>query len=210
MGRSLGIEAQREAVTRFAQHGCVLATYTEVESGRRSDRPELAKALAMCRETGARLLIGKLDRLARDVHFISGLMKSDVRFVAADMPDADPFRLHIEAAIGEEEARKISQRTRAALLAAKARGVKLGGFRGRHFTFEEAAFGNARKTAKSLARARVLAPVLSELTVSGRTSLRALAAALNDRGVPAPRGGRWQATQVARVLARATTSTAAI
>ena len=127
----LGLEAQDAAIARLIGNCNIIATFTEIESGRRCDRPQLAAAIAKCRETNARPVIGKLDRLARDVHVIAGLMKSDVKFVTADMPDADPFRLHIEAAIAEEEARKISARTCAALAAAKARGVKLGGYRSR-------------------------------------------------------------------------------
>ena len=127
-------------------------------------------------------------------------MKSDVKFVACDMPDADPFRLHIEAAIAEEEARKISARTRAALEAAKARGVVPGGFRGRLLTTEERAKGNALKTSKALARAASLAPILDELRATGVVALRALADGLNTRGIVAPRGGSWQPVQVKRLL----------
>jgi DNA invertase Pin-like site-specific DNA recombinase len=106
-GRSgLGREAQEEAVRRFLGTTAPLATFTEIESGKNPDRPQLAAALDHCRRTGARLLIAKLDRLARDVAFIATLMKSDVKFTVADMPDADPFRLHIEASNAEEEARR--------------------------------------------------------------------------------------------------------
>jgi DNA invertase Pin-like site-specific DNA recombinase len=171
-----------------------------MESGKRCDRPQLAAAIAKCRETKARLVIGKLDRLARDVHVIAGLMKSDVKFVAADMPDADPFRLHIEAAIAEEEARKISARTCAALAAAKARGVKLGGFRGRRFTKEEAARGNATRSSRATNHAKCIAPIIGELRAAGMLTLRKLASGLNARGITTPRGGEWQATTVARVL----------
>jgi len=197
----LGLEAQQEAINRLIGAGQVIAAFVEVESGRNDARPQLAAALAKCRETGARLAIGKLDRLARDVHFISGLMKSDVKFTAADMPDADPFRLHIEAAIAEEEARKISARTKAALKAAKARGVKLGGDRGRRFSTDEAARGNAAKSAKARAFAASIVHIIDELRCEGVTSLKALAAALNARSIPTPRGiGHWQPTQVQRVL----------
>lgn len=133
----LGLEAQQEAVSLFARgDDAIIATLVEIESGRNSERPQLAAALRQCRQFGATLLIAKLDRLARDVAFVATLMKSDVRFIAADMPEADPFRLHIESAIAEEESRKISARTKAALAAAKARGVKLGGFRGRGLNAE--------------------------------------------------------------------------
>lgn len=197
----LGLEAQQEAITRLVGDGDIIAAFVEVESGKRCDRPQLAAALAKCRETGARLAIGKLDRLARDVHFVAGLMKSDVTFVVADMPTADAFRLHIEAAVAEDEARKIGARTKAALAAAKARGVKLGGDRGRRFSPVEAARGNASKTAKARQYASSIAPVIADLRAQGVTSLKSIAAALNARAVATPRGaGQWQPTQVQRVL----------
>ena len=143
-GRSgLGIEAQREAVARFLNGGTwtLLAELVETESGKNADRPQLRAAIAHCRKTGATLLIAKLDRLARNVAFISTLMEQGVPFVACDMPTATPFMLHIYAAMAEEEARAISQRTKLALAAAKARGKKLGGWRG----------GPARDTAMATA-----------------------------------------------------------
>lgn len=131
-GRSgLGLEAQRASVASFLREGDrVISEFTEVESGRHDNRPQMAAALTACRAHKATLLIAKLDRLSRSVEFIARLMNGDVPFVACDMPHADPFRLHIEAAIAEEERRKISIRIREALAAAKARGVKLGGYRG--------------------------------------------------------------------------------
>lgn len=197
----LGLEAQQEAVRRFlGADDRVVGAYTEVESGRSQDRPQLRAAMDACRVLGARLLIAKLDRLARDVAFIATLMKSDIKFTAADMPDADPFRLHIEAAIAEEEARKISARTRAALAAAKARGVVLGGFRGRYLTEVERTAGVAVRKTAARVRAQSLAPVLAEIKVAGAATLAAMAHALNQRGVAAPRGGVWQATQVKRLI----------
>jgi DNA invertase Pin-like site-specific DNA recombinase len=197
----LGLEAQQDAVSRFLRPGDTLvATFVEVESGRECQRPQLAAAIEKCRTLRAKLLIAKLDRLARDVAFIATLMKSDVKFIACDMPDADPFRLHIEAAIAEEEARKISARTRAALEAAKARGVVLGGFRGRQLTDADRAKGNALKAVKARARASSLAPILDELRATGVVTLRALADGLNARGIVAPRGGAWQAAQVKRLV----------
>lgn len=195
------MDAQREAVRRFLRDGDrVVAEFVEVESGRNDDRPELAAAMAACRHQGARLLIAKLDRLARDVHFISGLMKSDVKFAAADMPDADPFRLHIEAALAEEEARRISARTKAALAAAKARGVVLGGFRGFVPGEAERARGRAVRTADARRRGAMIAPLIEEARAAGAGSLREVAAALNARGVRTARGGEWSATQVSRVI----------
>jgi len=123
----LGMDAQREAVRRYVQnHGHILAEYVEVESGKKSDRPQLTAALAECRKNRATLVIAKLDRLARNVHSISGLMNSDVEFVAVDMPTANRLTIHILAAVAEHEREMISERTKAALAAAKARGVKLG------------------------------------------------------------------------------------
>lgn len=198
----LGLEAQAAAISRHVGTGRLLRTFTEVESGKRCDRPELEKALRLCRETGATLIVAKLDRLARDVALISALMKSDVRFIACDRPDADPFRLHIEAAIAEEEARKISERTKAALAAAKARGTKLGGYRGFTPTNECRERAAAARTAKANTRATAILPLIDELRDAGITSTCGLAAALNARGITTMRGGKWQAVQIARVLAR--------
>jgi DNA invertase Pin-like site-specific DNA recombinase len=124
----VGLEAQRAAIAAFLQPGDRLLTppFTEVESGKNSERPQIRTAMERCRKTGATLLIARLDRLARNVRFISGLMEEGVPFVACDMPTATPFMLHIYAAVAEEEARAISRRTKAALAAAKARGVKAG------------------------------------------------------------------------------------
>lgn len=121
----LGLEAQRGAAATFiaATGGTIIQEYTEVESGKRSDRPQLLLALVACRKLGATLLIAKLDRLARNVHFISGLLESNVGFTAIDMPNADRFMLHVYAAMAEEEGRRISERTRAALASAKSRGI---------------------------------------------------------------------------------------
>ena len=124
----LGLEAQRKAVANFVhvKGWEVGSEYTEIESGRRNDRPQLALAIADAKKHKAKLVIAKLDRLARNVHFVSGLMETNVDFVAVDMPTADRFMLHVYAAMAEEEGRRISQRTKAALAAAKARGIKLG------------------------------------------------------------------------------------
>ncbi|WP_245183172.1 MULTISPECIES: recombinase family protein [unclassified Haematospirillum] len=206
----LGLEAQQEAVRRFLRDGdtTIKPPFVEVESGRKTDqdRPQLRAAMEACRKTGATLLIAKLDRLARDVAFIATLMKSDVRFVACDMPEADPFRLHIEAAIAEEEARKISQRTKAALAAAKARGVKLGGYRGYELTEDQRGRGLERsaevRASGANQRAVSLLPIISTIRAEGITSMGGIAKALNDRNVPTPAGGQWHPMSVSRLLRR--------
>jgi DNA invertase Pin-like site-specific DNA recombinase len=206
-GRSgLGLEAQQEAITRFLKPGDRLVgdPFVEIESGKRPDRPQLRAALDYARQRGATLLIAKLDRLARNVAFVANLMEARIPFVAADMPEADPFRLHIEAAINEDEARKISTRTKAALAAAKARGVKLGGYRGgpvpeiRHH--QEAGATAARAKAEAFAEA--LRPVIEELQEAGFCSLRQIGAELNRRGTPTARGGQWGPPAVRNLLRR--------
>ena len=154
-GRSgLGLAAQQSAVQAYADgRGNVIAEYTEVETGKKADRPKLAEALAHARKARAKLVIAKLDRLGRNVAFISGLMESGVPFDCADRPGADPFRLHIEAAIAEEEARKIGQRTREALRAAKRRGVLLGASRPECRNLTDKARRRGAKATQAMARA---------------------------------------------------------
>ena len=203
-GRSgLGLEAQRAAVEAHvaAMRGTVAAEFLEVESGRRKDRPQLAAALADCRARRAVLVIAKLDRLARNVHFVSGLMESGVEFIAADMPTVNRLTVHILAAVAEEEARMISARTKAALAAAKARGVKLGN---PHLLARcPVLAGRARDAQQAEARRRTatVLPYLEQARLAGATTLWQLADALMKRGVPAPRGGqRWHPAQIRRVL----------
>lgn len=205
-GRSgLGLEAQREAVRAFLNGGIweLACEFTEVESGAKSDRPELAKALAACRLHHATLVIAKLDRLARDAHFLLGLQKAGVDFVAADMPNANRLTVGIMAMVAEEERRAISARTKAALAAAKARGTKLGG---RPENLKNAAAGRERaaetRTAKAQSRAADLAPIVDEIRVAGIASAAGLAKELNRRGIPTARGGEWQTTQAQRLLAQ--------
>ena len=207
----LGLEAQREAVAGYLNGGSwrLAAEFVEVESGRKNDRPELAKALAACRRIGATLIIAKLDRLARNVAFVSNLMESGVEFVAVDFPTANRLSIHILAAVAEHEREAISQRTRAALAAAKARGVKLGG--PAHLTAEQRAAGRevakAVRATKAAARAADLLPVIEEIRAGGITSATGIAKVLNERGVPPPSGrGRWQNVTVQRVLARTATA----
>jgi len=195
-GRSgLGLEAQREAVRGYVAQraGTVLDEFTEVETGKRSDRPELAAALETCRRHKATLVIAKLDRLARNMAFVANLMEGRADFVAADMPHADKFTIHIFAALAEEEGRRISQRTKAALAAAKARGVRLGA---------TGALLAERYRAGAKAQAAELAPLVIELRRSGVTTVRGLAAALNARAIPTAGGGPWRAGTVHRLLQR--------
>lgn len=210
-GRSgLGLEAQREVVARHVASvgGKLVAEFKEVESGRKNDRPELAAALAACRRHRAVLVIAKLDRLARNVHFISGLMESGVEFIAADAPDKDRFMLHVRAAFAEEEAHKISERTKAALAAARARGVKLGGLRRdanslRPYAKQGGVASGVARREKAADYAAELAPIIAELDPNGALSLGKLANALTERKVPRPRGGTvWSTAQVHRLKAR--------
>jgi DNA invertase Pin-like site-specific DNA recombinase len=191
----LGRDAQVKAVEDYLNGGDweLVGTFEEVESGKKSDRPELAKALAACKRHKATLVIAKLDRLARNVHFISGLMETRVKFVACDMPEATPFMLHIYAAVAEQEARAISARTKAALAAAKERGVQLGR------TGAEILAPKFRAEAK--ARAERLAPIIRELQRDGH-SMRAIAGELDRRKVPTPRGGAWHPQLVKRIVER--------
>ena len=181
----------------------MLATYTDIESGKVDDRPQLVAAIAAAKAANARLVVATLDRLSRDLHFISGLMKTGVDFVAADMPGASTFELHIRAAIAQEERRKISERTRHALAAAKARGTKLGGFRGTNPTDESREAASQVRTSNADAFAEKVRPAIDALHTEGVTSLKGIAAALNAKGVMTRRGGAWSATQVARILDRA-------
>jgi DNA invertase Pin-like site-specific DNA recombinase len=200
-GRSgLGIEAQKQAVARHLSGLRPLSEFTEVESGRRTDRPKLIEALAACRVHKAMLVIAKLDRLARNVAFVSSLMEAGVEFEAVDFPQANRLTIHILAAVAEHEARMTSERTRAALAAAKARGTILGGFRGRAGTSADLAKARATRTAKATQRAIDLAPTIESLRSNGARSLRAIAAGLNAVGIAAPRGGGWSAAQVRKAL----------
>jgi DNA invertase Pin-like site-specific DNA recombinase len=207
-GRSgLGLEAQQSAVRAHLNGGrwTLIAEITEIETGKRADRPKLAEALKLCRAHGATLIIAKLDRLARNVAFISTLMESGVDFEAVDFPQANRLTIHIMAAVAEHEAKAISERTKAALAAAKQRGVKLGGATRNHkpFTADTGALGPRAMADRAQRRAADLAPVVAELRASGITTQHAIAAALNERGIPTARGsGQWQATQVSRLLAR--------
>jgi len=195
----LGREAQQHAIISFLRPGDqLLATYEEVESGSDSDRPELAKAIRQASLTGSTLLVAKLDRLSRAVAFIAKLMESKVEFVACDQPSATPLTIHIYAAMAEHERKAISQRTKEALQAAKARGTKLGGFRG---VKVNPALGTAAKQRKAQSFNASIGQAIAELQSQGVTGLSELARRLNAMTIGTSRGGEWKASQVARVLA---------
>jgi len=200
----LGLEAQREAVAGYLNGGNweLVQEVLEIESGKRNDRPELARALSLCRIHGAKLLVAKLDRLARNVAFISALMEAGVDFEAVDLPQANKLTVHIMAAMAEHEAGAISARTKAALAAAKARGTKLGGYRWEIQTV--ASKGNTEsikvRAAKASKRVTDLLPMIGDLKAGGAVSLHQIAAGLNKRGIKTARGGDWSAVQVQRVL----------
>ena len=196
----LGLDAQRQTVSQYLAGSTrtILAEFVEVETGKGANaldrRPELRRALELCKRSGATLLIAKLDRLARNVHFISGLMESKVKFVACDLPEANQLTLHVMAAFAEHEARRISERTRDALAAAKARGVVLGATGPTNLK---------RHTQQRQDAARAfsdrLMPVLNGFMSQG-LSRRAMVLQLNDLGITAPRGGAWSLGQVQRAI----------
>src|SRR3954471_20675515 len=204
-GRSgLGLAAQREAVRVFlAGRGWPpAAEFVEVESGRRNDRPELAKALDACRLYRATLVIAKLDRLSRNASFLLSLRDAGVEFVACDMPEANRLTVGIMALMAEHEAEMVSKLTKDALAAAKARGQRLGGFRGYVPSETNRAQAARARTAMARERASQVLPLVQEIRAAGITSLAGIARELSRRSVPTPRGaGAWQAVQVARVLA---------
>lgn len=206
-GRSgLGLDAQREAVRSYLNGGAwsLVAEVTEVESGKRNDRPKLAEALRLCRLHKATLIIAKLDRLARNVAFVSSLMESGVEFTAVDFPQANRLTVHILAAVAEHEAKAISDRTKSALAAAKARGVVLGGDRGNLAAVRERGLVESARVrqAKATGRAQDLGGIIAAIRAEGAVSLRDIAEGLNHRGIPTARGGAWAAVQVSRVLSK--------
>lgn len=188
----LGLEAQRKAIEHLLG-GQPYEEFIEVESGKKSKRPQLEAAIAYCRKHKTKLVIAKLDRLARNVHFISGLMETGIDFIAADMPNADRFMLHVYAAMAEEEGRRISERTKAALAAAKDRGVKLG------------------KNGKILAKqnrvdaiefAKRIEKQFPKLDITLDMDLQTIACILNDAEIKTRNGGIWYKSTVARLLKR--------
>jgi DNA invertase Pin-like site-specific DNA recombinase len=207
--QSLGIEAQREAVTRFLNGGdwTLVGEFEEHESGKNDARPALARAIDQCRRSGARLVVAKLDRLSRDVHFITGLQKSGVSFVCADMPEMDEFTAHIFAAMAQRERKLISSRTREGLLALKGRGVTK---KGKEVRLGNPKNGTVEQTLKANAGAKRKADTYAETVIGeirkwqakGITTYKDLADMLTGK-IKTPRGAdRWQATQVKRIVER--------
>lgn len=208
-GRSgLGIEAQQLAVQQFcADRGChVVGSFVEVESGKLDSRPQLARALHMARVTNATLIVAKLDRLSRNVAFLARLQDSGVKFIAADMPEANELTIHIMAAVAQAERKAISQRTVEALRARKARGLPLGNPNGAE-ALRRAGKGNrAAIEAVSMAakqRSRDLKPLIEEIVLDGASTYREVAEGLNDRGIVTARGGVWYPASARTVMARA-------
>ena len=207
-GRSgLGLDAQTTAIEAFAAREAltIVATFTEVETGKGADaldrRPQLAAAISLALGEGCAIAVAKLDRLSRNVHFISGLMARRVPFVAADLGlDTDPFLLHLYAALAEKERALISQRTKAALARLRASGRALGN----NTNLREAQLAGAAVNKRSADLfAKSILPIVWELRDTRRSTLASIAMELNRRGIKAPRGGSWHASQVGRVVARA-------
>jgi DNA invertase Pin-like site-specific DNA recombinase len=206
----LGLEAQRASVEAFCKtRGCEpLAEYIEVESGRKSNRPELIKALHHAKVTGATLVIAKLNRLSRNAAFLMNLQEAKVKFICVDMPDANELTVGIMALVAQQEAIDTSIRTKEALQAAKARGTKLGNPNGAK------AFGDSRDKAASALRsslkrkadnrAKDIMPIITAIQADGMNTYRAIADALNERGIMTARGGQWYATTVKNMVERLT------
>ena len=190
----LGLDAQKKSVADYLNggHWKILAEFVEIESGKRNDRPELQRALALAKQTGATLILAKMDRLGRRASYVLNLLdNSGVRFVFVEMPHASKLEIGIRAVVAEEEGRAISERTKAALAAAKRRGVKLGTYA------RELARQNKAAAAE---HARKLAPIVAEIRAGGAQTIRAVAGELNRRGVPSARGARWHVPAVFRLL----------
>lgn len=196
----LGLAAQKKAVADFLNGGSwkLIGEFVETESGKHADRPELLKALALCKRERATLVIAKLDRLSRNVAFLATLLDRGIDFVACDNPHANKLTVHILAAVAQHEREQIADRTKRALAAAKSKGTKLGNPRLAEFR------GKAHAANKAAARrfAENTAPVMREIRASGITSNRGIARALTARGIATARGGQWTAVQVGDILRR--------
>ena len=201
-GRSgLGLEAQQKAVLDYLNGGSweLIGEFTEVESGKRADRKELAADLKACKKSGATLVVAKLDRLARNLGFVVALMESGVEFICCDMPQANKFTIQILAAVAENERDNISVRTKAGLAAAKARGVVLGN----PDIANIQKLGGAATKAKAVQHAENIMPVINQIMEAGIVSYRGIAKALEARGLKTAKGGDWGPQQVKNIIARA-------
>lgn len=200
-GRSgLGLEAQQATVRQYLQahHGVELASYTEVESGKLDARPQLEAALLRCRQTRATLLVAKLDRLSRNAAFLMNLRDSGVRFEALDIPGANTMTVGVMALVAQQEREYIAERTKAALAVRRARGLPLGNPRDLSaYRATAAAKGSATLKAQALERAKLVAEPIADAIKAGHTSLRQIAAYLNEQQITTPRGREWTATAVA-------------
>ncbi len=203
--QGLGMEAQHESVASFIDStgGELIEEYTEVKSGKRNDRPELEKALRKCKLTGFTLLIAKLDRLSRNASFLLSIRDSNIKFVAADMPEANNLTIGLMACLAEYESELISKRTKAALKVAKSRGTVLGNPRLDEVRSTDVTAAQTARLEKARERNREILEVISEIQkdTNDKLSLRAIANRLNAAGYTTARGKEWQATSVNRVLA---------
>lgn len=209
----LGLEAQRTAVANYLNGGDweLSAEVVEVESGKNDKRPKLAEAINLCKAYNATLVVAKMDRLARDAHFLLGLQKAGVEFVAADNPQANTLTVGILALVAQQEREATSKRTKDALAAAKAQGKVLGAydkddktkFIGRKGTAEDVAKAREARSQKATQKAENLQFVFDRINPDGSMSMSAMARVLNDEGIPTPSGrGQWQAVTVSRVMKR--------
>lgn len=205
-GRSgLGLEAQQEMVRNFIRQngGEIVAEYQEVESGKDDERPQFIKAMRHAHVVGGKLLVGKLDRLSRDLHFITSLQKSHVDFIVADMPNCDSFTINIYGALAQREREMISERTKAGLAAAKVRGIKLG--KPENLTSEISSVGRSlgrqQQAANADRFAAMVRPRIEELQQKGQ-SLRAIATTLESEHFKTARGGKWTASSVRNLMLR--------
>lgn len=204
----LGLDAQRTAVEALCQQRgmqLIAPPFEEIESGNRADRPELLKALERCKVTGATLVVAKLDRLSRNVAFLATLQDSGVKFIAADMPEANELTVHILAAVAQAERKAISRRTTEALAAAKARGTKLGNPNGAaalRRSGNASPLGIAAIQRKADEHALRLRPIVDQIRKEGHASLPSIAAALNREGILTPRGRQWHPSSVSNLLCR--------
>jgi DNA invertase Pin-like site-specific DNA recombinase len=201
-GRSgLGLDAQKTAVEAFLNRsgGVLRAAFTEVQSGKDDDRPQLSAALKLCRLTNSTLLIAKLDRLSRNVAFLAALQQAGTKFVACDLPEANELVVHILAAVAQAERKAISERTKAALAAAKARGIRLGNPRLKPGTRASAAIASTARSKRASDRAKELLDVIENAARLGHVTLRQLAHYLNELGIASPNGTQWHANSVRRM-----------